>query len=668
VVQRFDEKKDKALTDIHLCNLRTMETKRITSSGQDSAPRFSPDGRRLAFKSSRNDKSQLYILDLTGGEAWLVPTEEAVGGDPVWFPDGKQIAYTASVFSQPEDWEPYPGAPAYDRERLAASAQRDGKEKGTDADKKPENNVKVVTRLSYRRDGVGYYDYRRRQVFVTPVPETTPLSDLKPASRQITNGDFDHGPPTISPDGRYLVTSVRRSPTADYDLKSDLWLWDLVSGEMYWLYDAPGPVSSPLWSPGGRVIAFTGHDNSCNVSTTTDLWLLELAGWLEELASGKKPQPLTVQHARNITHPFDLPFGAHGGAELRLGGTSKFWVDDRLYFLMSQRGAAGIYQTDDKGQVEAVLVDPNLAITSIAGGGSSLVYTASQPNRLEELYLYAEDGAQALTNINAEFMAEIALADWEKITYESEPGVNIDGWIVYPINYEAGKRYPLVLLIHGGPHSAYGPAFLFSAQIFAARGYAVLFTNPRGSTTYGQEFTCAIDKNWGVLDYADLMAGIDTVIERGLADPEQLFAHGWSFGGYMSCWLVTQTNRFRAVCGGAVVSNLLSGYGTSDIIWADEYEYGGQPWRDYEHLLQHSPLGHVHKVETPFMLLHGENDLRCPIGQSEEFYAALRRLGKPVVMIRYPGEYHGLRRPIHRVDRYERLLAWFDYYRKDNRQ
>ena len=219
-----------------------------------------------------------------------------------------------------------------------------------------------------------------------------------------------------------------------------------------------------------------------------------------------------------------------------------------------------------------------------------------------------------------------------------------------------------MLLIHGGPNGAYGPSFQFSAQIFAARGYVVLYTNPRGSTTYGQEFTCAIDKNWGDVDYDDIMSGVDWVVARGLADAERLFVHGWSFGGYMTCWLVTQTQRFRAACGGAVVTNLLSGYGTSDIPWADEYEYGGQPWRDYVHLLQHSPLAHVENVTTPLMLLHGEDDLRCPIGQSEEFYRALKRLGKEAVFIRYPGEYHGLRRPMHRVDRYERLLAWFDYH------
>lgn len=663
VVQRLDEKQDKSFTDIYLCDLETLETRRLTSSGKDSSPRFSPDGKRLAFLSSRKEKSQIYILDLAGGEAWQLPTEESVGGEPIWFPDGQHIAYTANVFSHPEDWQPYPGAPAYDRERLEAIAKRDSS-KEKEEDKAKQNNVKVITRLSYRRDGVGYFGDKARQVFVTPVPETTPSEDLKPAGWQVTSGNYNHGAPAISPCGRYLVTNVRRSETADYDQKSDLWLWDLETKEFYWLYDGPGPVWEPLWSPDGRTIAFAGHDRSHDVSTTTDLWLLPVDKWLERLAKGEGPEPLQKAQAINVTRPFDRPFGAHAGAELRYrGGYQMFWQGSYLCFLMSNRGAAGIYRTDTTGQVTPVLVDEHLAITSIVGAGDTLVYSASQPNKLEELYLYdGERGAQAISKVNERFMEDIELGNWERITYESEPGVNIDGWIVYPLDYEAGKRYPLLLLIHGGPHGAYGPAFLFSAQIFAAQGYVVLYTNPRGSTTYGQEFTCAIDQNWGDVDYLDIMRGVDEVIERGLADPERMFVHGWSFGGYMTCWIVTQTNRFRAACGGANVTNMLSGYGTSDIIWADEYEYGGQPWEDYVHLIEHSPIGHVHKVETPIMLMHGEDDLRCHVAQSEEFYASLKRLGKEAVMIRYPGEYHGLRRPLHRVDRYERLLAYFGYY------
>jgi dipeptidyl aminopeptidase/acylaminoacyl peptidase len=331
---------------------------------------------------------------------------------------------------------------------------------------------------------------------------------------------------------------------------------------------------------------------------------------------------------------------------------------------MSDRGAAGIYKTGPGGKATAVLVDPDRAISGITGDGKRLVYLSSQVDKLENIFLHDGGAGHPLAHVNDEFSAEVAMARWEKFTYKSNDGTDIDGWIIYPTDYQAGKQYPLMLEIHGGPHGAYGPGFNFMGQLFAARGYAVLFTNPRGSTTYGQDFTCAIDKNWGVVDYADLMAGVDAVIDRGLADPQRLFVQGWSFGGYMTCWIVTQTGRFRAACGGASVTNLLSDYGVADILWADEWEYGGQPWKDAGHLLAKSPLTHVEKVTTPLLLLHGESDMRVYTTQSDEFYAALKRLEKNVVMVRYPGEFHGLRRPLHRVDRYERTLAWFEHYNK----
>lgn len=662
VVERIDEEQDKALTDIYLCDLQTGTTRRLTNAGKDGSPCFSPDGQRIAFISSRSGKAQIWVLELTGGEAWRLPTEEAVSGPLVWFPDGQQLAYAASVFAKEEGWQPYPGAPAYDGARLAELARRPADEQPKEG--KQPNSVKVVTRLRYRGDGVGYFGEKRRQLFVTAVPASAPLAELKPAGRRITNGDFDHNGVAVSPDGRFLVTSCRRTVDADYQLKSDLWLYSVQSGECWWLYDAPGPVGQPAWSPCGDLIAFIGHDNAQNVSTSQDLWFLSIGGWLQQLAAGQPPAPLQSTTARNLTRQLDQAVGPQAGAELRRGGSSAFWANDGYYFILSSRGAGGVYRASLAGELQPLLFDEQQSVSSIAGNGQTLVYVASAPNRPEQLYRWNGQQGEELTTVNHDWLQSVKLGDWERITYPSGDGQLIDGWVIRPVDYQPGQRYPLLLLVHGGPHGAYGPAFMFAGQVFAGLGYAVLFTNPRGSTSYGQQFTAAIDKNWGVLDYADIMAGVDHLIAAGLADPAQLFVHGWSFGGYMTCWLVTQTDRFRAACGGASVSNLLSDYGTSDIIWADEWEYGGQPWRDHVHLLQHSPLRHVEQVVTPLLLLHGESDLRVPISQSEEFYVALRRLGKTAVLVRYPGEYHGLRRPVHRVDRYQRLVAWFEHYRQ----
>lgn len=681
VVRHSDREKEETCTNLFLADNRTLTVKQVTFSGKDSSPCFSPDSKRLAFVSSRSDKSQIWILDLAGGEAWCLKTKEAVLGDLTWTPDGKSIIYTAEVFSHDrESWTPYPGAPSYDRERLIKLADKlhDEKAKGSKEEDRKENEVKVITRLHYRHDGHGYFGHVRKQVFITPVPET-PHGSWTPQSRQITQGDYDHGTPSVSPDGKYIVTSARRSESADYDQKTDLWLFDIETGRQFLLYDAPGPCYRPTWSLCGKYIAFMGHDNRVGVSTSMDLWMLDVSQYLLTLSegAGASPRPLTVQDAYNVTRPLDRPVGGPGSDIGSRGGDAFGWDGNHLVFVLGNKGAGEIYQVVPGDSPQPILQSRSFSVASIAVGPETIAYIASGPTQPDELYLLRTDAHSSdndenkisfaapvrVTHLNDTFMGELAIGDWEEFAYPSDDGQLINGWILYPPEFDSAKRYPMVLLIHGGPHGAYGPTFMLTGQLLTAEGYVVLYTNPRGSTTYGQEFACCIDKNWGDRDYADVMAGVDAVIRKGFIDESRMFVHGWSYGGYLSCWILTQTDRFRAICAGASVTNMLSGYGTSDITFADEYEYGGQPWRDYEHLIQHSPLGHVTNVKTPVLLMHGEGDLRVAPSQTEEFYTALKRLGKEAVMIRYPGEFHGPRRLIHRLDRFERLIAWFNYYR-----
>lgn len=642
VVQRMDKEEDQAFTDLYLAEVESGQVRRLTATGKDNNPRFSPDGSRIAFTSCRSGKEQIWILELAGGEAWHLPTREAVASIQ-WGPDGKNIFYAAKVFSKPPGWVPYPGAPQGDGERLRALA---AKEKAEAQD----NAVKVITSFRYRVDGTGYLGEKKNHIFICPVPSQRPLEDLEPQGRQITAGDWNCGSYAVSPDGKYLAVASYHGDSPELAGKTDLWLYEVATGQESLLYDAPGPTHSPLWSPCGSFLAFIGHDRRCGLSTTSQLWLLNL----------DRQGPQTQWDAIPITLPLDRPVGAYAGAELSLGGGHKlFWRGEELFFLMSDGGVSGLYKTDTAGQVEPVLVDSGRSLTSVHGQGEILIYTASCPDQLEELYVNIGGEERPVTGINTQFVQGIAMGPWEYMPYKSSDGQQVDGWIIYPTDFQAGKKYPLLLLIHGGPHGAYGPSFRFIGQQFAGRGYLVLYTNPRGSETYGQEFACCIDRDWGNKDYADIMAGVDALIARGLVDEGRLFAHGWSYGGYMCCWIATQTDRFKAICAGASVTNLLSDYGTSDITLSDEWEYGGQPWKDAQHLLARSPLAHVENVRTPLLLLHGENDLRCPISQTEEFYIALKRLGKDVVMIRYPNEFHSLRRPLHQVDRYQRLLAWF---------
>ena len=650
-VTRIDKDKDKGFTDLFLYEAGTERRRRLTYTGQEGTPRFSPDGSRLAFISGRKEKGQIFVLDLNGGEAWHLPTAESVSAPLLWFPDGKRLAYTAKVFSKPENWVPYPGAPEYDAHRLQEIAKRANEDKKPDSDKK-QNEVRVITRFKYRGDGTGYFGDLRTQVFICDVPSASPLVELETNSRQITSGDYDHSSMTISPDGRYMAVDAKRSESSDLDNKGALWLLDIETGETSLLYDAPGPARGPLWSPCGQHLAFWGDDNRCGLSTTTDLYVLNLGDFLNMFAKGESPQALDKDAAINVTRQFDR--GAGGPA---------FWSGDQLFFLLADRGTYIVSRTTGCGKVTTVLKDYDRSIGGIHGKGEFLVYTASQINVPEELYLSNDGQERLVSNVNTELAERLEFGAWEKITYPSDDGQDVDGWIIYPTGFTPSEKYPLVLMIHGGPHGWYGPQFMAQVQQFAGRGYAVLITNPRGSESYGQDFACIIDKNWGDRDYADVMAGVDHVLGRGFIDKDNMFVYGWSYGGYLTCWVVTQTHRFKAACAGASVTNLLSDYGTSDITLADEWEYGGQPWKDGAHLLAHSPLSFADNVTTPILLMHGDNDMRVPIGQTEEFYVSLKRMNKAAVMIRYPGEFHGPRRPLHRVDLAERLLAWFDYHK-----
>lgn len=677
VRQYHDGEKEKSFTDIYLYSVESGATKKLTNSGKDRSPKWSPDGSKIAFVSDRSGKSQVWLIDPTGGEAFRIPTKQTVQGDIAWSPDGTKVFFTSNAFSKPDDWLPYPGAPEGDRARavdqavraLAAKEEKPKQENG-----KP-NDIKVITRLRYRLDGVGYFGDLRKQVYFARVPEKPP-GEAEEDATPLTSGDYDHDLPSLTPDGKYAILSALRADDADYRYKSDLWLFEVESGKAALLYDAPGPTGSPRVSPDGRFVAFFGHDRARNVSTRTDLYVLPVGDFLDAVKRGENPSPLTHKDACNLTGSLDRAVGSAPGPEPRYGSMgSVVWDGPSLYFIFVDHGETFVYSASPKDSVgyscqgrpewdlRRVLGEVGRGIGGLDVRRSTLVYQSSTPATPEDIFIFMDGSETRVTSENDEFVSRLALGSWEKFRYRAGDGQELDGWVVYPYGYEAGERYPLVLLVHGGPHGAYGSVFMFTAQLFASNGYAVAYCNPRGSTSYGQEFMAIIDGDWGKKDYGDVMSCVDAVIERGIADKDNLFIYGWSYGGYMTVWAVTQTDRFRAACAGACVSNMHSDYGTSDIMWADEHEYGGKPWENASLLLDRSALSHVENVKSPVLLLHGESDLRCPISQSEQFYIGLKRLGKTAVFVRYPEEYHGLRRHLHRVDRLKRMLAWFDYYR-----
>jgi len=642
-VTRLDQDKDESKTDLYLFEFGSGNSRRLTYGGKEGKGCFSPDSSRLAFVSGRDGKSQIYIIELAfGGEPWRLTTEENVAGNLCWFPCGTRLAYSAKVFSQEEGWQPYPGAPEGDSARLKHLADKPHADKQPEPDKK-ENLVKVVTRFSYRRDGSGYFGDVREHVFVREVPIAPPQSPLPAEGRRITSGDFDYTSCDVSPDGSCIVTSARRSKDADYVLARDLWVFPVDGGTEELLYAAPSPTSNPRFSPCGEYVSFLGHAGESATSTTTGLYLLPFFG----------QDRCAHSDAIAVTKPIDRP-ALPGG----------FWQGKRFVFPLADQGCVHIYAASVDGTVEALLAAQQTSYLSLAGAGKTLAYIKGRFDLLEEIWASREGAERALTAHNMQATAELLLAPAEHIAFVSEDGQALDGWLLLPPDQAEQTVHPLMLFIHGGPHGWYGPRFMLDAQVFAALGYAVLLTNPRGSESYGQRFADIIDGNWGDLDCGDVLAAVKAVNARGVVDQSKLFAQGWSYGGYLACWLVTRTTEFNAVCAGAPVSNLLSGYGTSDITLADEREYGGKPWESAPQMLRSSPVTFADRVETPFMLMHGENDLRCPVSQSEEFYTALKRQGKDAVLIRYPGESHGLKRPLHRLDKLTRQIAWFEYHRR----
>ena len=649
VISQADKKTDRNLTSIWLAPAGGGKHIRLTGSGKDRSPRWSPDGSRIAFVSERSGQGQIWIMDPAGGEAWHLATDVIVRGAPVWAPDGKSIAFTGRDFTKADDWTPYSGAPAWDRERATSQAKQALSGKTPKDDEAKISDVKVIARYRYRFDGVGYFGDIRGHIFVVDVPDSPEASEVKAVARRLTSGDYDHDMPHFSPDGKHVVVSATRRDDADYLTKSDLWLIEAATGRMTVLVEGPGPCTLPKWSPCGKKVAYIGHDGSFGGSTTPCLWVKDLAG-----------------ETRNLTLSMDRPVGSPVSSDMKLDGGSLFeWVDeDNLMFLACDKGAAGLYAistVDPDAAIRTVFHDRGKNVQTFDQAAGKVVMQVGSPERPGELFLLAGACLESITETGA-WLAGYALGGHERFTYAGDRSWNIDGWVLYPAGYEKGKTYPTALFIHGGPHGVYGSDFMFQCQILASKGYAVLYTDPRGSQSWGQEFAQACVGDWGGSDYKDIQAGVDALISRGITDPERLYVTGWSYGGYMTSWTITQTHRFKAAVAGAVVSDRYSMFGTSDIPFFSEHEMGGVPWENRDKYFSRSAIAFVAQVQTPVLFIHGEADLRCPISQTEEFYLSLKRLGKTAVMARYPGEFHGFTKPAHKFDRFERMVAWFDHY------
>ena len=596
-------------------------------SGADSysSPRWSPSGDRLAYISSAEGRGpELYVRWMDSGQTALLSNLPASPSAISWAPDGSQIAFTAHVKSEGPTLATAP-------------------EKPEGAEWAPP--VIVIDSLNYRADGRGYLEAGNTHVFVIPADGGTP--------RQLTSGEFNHGGPLAwSPDGSTIVMSSNRED--DWEFRrgnTELWSVDVANGDMQQLTDRFGPDRSATYSPDGSKIAYLGYDDEKMGYHNAGVSVMNVSdGSVEELTAGFDRSVGAVAWAGSSSRLY-IQYDDHGKrhlATLSMNGRVDSFVDDI--------GSAGVSRPYTSGGF------------SVADNGA-YAYSAGAPDRPADVAAGRRGGSPTiLTNLNDDLLGHKTLGNVEEITWQSSAGgLEVQGWIVTPPDFDAEKDYPLILEIHGGPFTAYGPHFSVETQLYAAAGYVVLYTNPRGSTSYGYDFANEIHHNYPGQDYDDLISGVDAVIARGYIDEDQLFVTGGSGGGVLSAWIVGNTDRFAAAVVAKPVINWISETLYSDISTAvPEYWFEKYPWEDPDEYWRRSPLSLVGNVSTPTMLLTGESDHRTPMPESEQYYQALKLRKIDSALVRVPESSHGIAsRPSNQIAKVDNILAWFGKYRNE---
>jgi dipeptidyl aminopeptidase/acylaminoacyl peptidase len=591
-----------------------------TGAYKDSEPRLSPDGSRVAYLSNRSGKTQIHVRWLDSAQEAQITDSQQAPSNIVWSPDGKWIGYEARVPAKP-DWAPkMPEKPA---------------------GAKWADPPIVVTKLRWRENGVGLIQPGFTQIFAIPATGGT--------AKQVTSGDYQHAQTFAwSPDGKWIYTSTNRIPDAEYSLEGgDIYAYSVEDGTIKQLTTRKGPDSDPVPSPGGKKIAFLGHDWKFQSYTVNHLYVMD--------TDGKNTKNLTASLDRDVRAP-------HWS-----------WDGKTLYFLVDDHGNTQLYSADpESGEVKAI-TSGQQQLGMAGGDGFSLANnlmvatvraTATEPGDVVMVPAYRQGPAEKLTHVNDSLMSQYQLGAVEELTYDSFDGKNMQGWIIKPPYFDASKKYPFILDIHGGPHAMYGIGFQHELQIQAARGYVVLYLNPRGSTGYGEEFGNIIHTKYPGDDYTDLMKGVDKMIEKGYIDPKKLCVTGGSGGGLLTAWIIGHTNRFAAAVSQYPVTNWITQAGTADggythsALWLKAF-----PWEQPQQFLEHSPIYYAKNFKTPTMVITGEADLRTPIAESEELYFALKAQKIPSVLIRVPEEFHGIRgRNSHYIEKIEQIMAWMERY------
>jgi acylaminoacyl-peptidase len=594
---------------------------------RDSSPVWSPDGKRIAWLSNRGGKQQIHVRWMdTGQEAQITDLQQAPS-NIAWSPDGKWISYTARVPEKPAWSVPAPEKPK---------------------DAKWAEPPIVVTRLHWRADGAGLIAPGYIHIFVVPADGGAP--------RQVSSGGYDHGggaqgggAPTWTPDGQWILAAANRTPDADYSLEGgEIYAFRVSDGEVRQLTHRKGPDTNPVPSPNGRKIAYIGYDYRGKEYDVERLYVMDADGSHPKLLSGSLDRDASRPQWSGDSGTIYFTADDHGSSHLY-----RATLDGKVTRITTARERFGGYAGSETASIAA---NGRVALVRSTPGEPAdvVTFTVDQPSRVTRL-----------TSSNDSLLASHEVGSVEEVTYDSFDGHAIQGWIIKPPGFDPAKKYPLILDIHGGPHAMYGVEFNHQMQMFAGRGFVVLYTNPRGSTGYGEEFGDVIHTKYPGDDFKDLMAGVDMMLARGYIDGKRLAVTGGSGGGLLTAWIIGHTDRFAAAVSQYPVTNWITQVGTADGGYHHAASWmGAMPWDNPKQYLDHSPIFFANNFKTPTMVITGESDLRTPIAESEELYFALKARKVDAVLVRIPDEPHGIRgaHPSHRVAKVEHILGWIEKY------